>query len=284
MRNAIREQLMNSIPEFKDVYEPHVAGPQSEKPYGVIRQGVDTEDSDWVGFRRIVEIWPYVSRTTFTKVDDLQKKIIEALDQQLITDQTTGAVFSCVYLGTSGQDVTDHEWDAITRGLRFAVMALQQVDVSPDVLTDHWLEALSSWSGELLNEDPANPEWTVYENRLPLGYKRPSVLWRLNDYRVEGVSRASFEVRKEVVGHVISESPNLRIRAISALVEQFMSDIKVPLDIENKKFMTVVQPRGDFLADGLNRGQITLRLKRRTKRPYEEVTVIEQMNSDGEVG
>ncbi|RDY70320.1 hypothetical protein DXT76_13705 [Halobacillus trueperi] len=276
MRNAIREKLMNSIPEFKDVYEPHVAGPQSEKPYGVIRQGVDTEDNEWAGFRRIVEIWPYVSRTTFTKVDDLQKKIIEALDQQLITNQATGAVFSCVYLGTAGQDVTDHEWDAITRGLRFAVMAVHQVEEDPEVSQDAWVSALSDWSEQQLNEQESGQAWSFYENRLPLGYQRPSVLWRISNHRATSTGKAGFLIDKEVVGHVISESPDLRMSAVSLLVEQLVSDIKIPLDITSRKYMTVVQPRGDFLADGLNRGQITLRLTRRAKRLTEEAPVINE--------
>jgi hypothetical protein len=281
MRNAIRDNLLVKVAELNDVYEPHVAGPESKKPYGVIKQGTDTDENDWAGFRRVVEIWPYVSRTTFTKVDDLQNKIVKALDKQMVTDTVTGEVFSCVYLGTAGDDVVDHEWDAITRGLRFAVFALQPVEPSTDVASDTWITALKSWSDKILNPDPLNPTWSIYENRFPLGYKRPCILWRLNDYRAQGLSRSVFEISKEIVGHVVTSAPNDRIASTSALVEQMMSDIKVPLDTSTKKYMTVIQPRGDFRADGLNRGQITVRLTRKTSRLKDDIPIMQVIDSSG---
>lgn len=277
MRNDIRNKLLAEIPEFKDVYEPHAAGPESEKPYGIIRQGVDTDENDWLGFRRIVEIWPYVSRSTFTKVDDLQKKIVKALDQQLISNEATGEVFSCVYLGTVGQDVTDNEWDAITRGLRFAVLALQYVEQPLGIESDPWITALSGWTSGFLDTS----KWTIYENQLPLGYKRPCVLWRLDSYQVEGVSRSVYEVSKQAVGHVMSLYPNQKIEVSSMIIEKMMAEIKVPLDIDSKKYMTVNQPRSDFRADGLNSGQITVRLSRKTSRIKDDYPIMQEIYKDG---
>lgn len=274
MRNAIREKLLSEIPEFKDIYEPHVAGPEAEKPYGIIRQGVDTDENDWSGFRRIVEVWPYVSRSTFAEVDSLAKKVIKTLDQRLITDQKSGDAFSCIYLGTVGQDVVDSEWDAITRGLRFAVLALQHADDDMKVSSDPWITALSDWTRDILGDS-----WTVYENRLPLGYKRPCVLWRLDAYQAEGVNRAAFQVTKDVVGHAISRNPNQKIQAASLIAERLMEAIKVPLDIEDRRYMTVQQPRTDFKADGFNNGQISVRLMRKTSRVTEEVPVMAEIHA-----
>ncbi|MYL45053.1 hypothetical protein GLV94_05310 [Virgibacillus halodenitrificans] len=276
MRHAIRTKLLTDVPDFNDVYEPHAAGPDSVKPYGVIRQGVDTEESDWMGFRRIVEVWPYVSRSTFTKVDSLQSKIIDALDQKLITDSVTGEVFSCVYLGTVGQDVTDDEWDAITRGLRFAVMAIQQVEQPINIKSDPWITALANWSSGFLDAS-----WTVYENQLPLGYKRPCVLWRLDNYEAKGVSRSVYKVTKNVVGHVISTYPNQKIHTSSEIVERLMSEIKVPISIQERRYMTVSQPRSDFRADGLNTGQINVRLSRKSRRMKEDFPLMQDIQSTG---
>lgn len=279
MRNAIREQLLKFVPELKDVYEPHVAGPDVDKPYAVIRQGIDTEENDWMGFRRIIEVWPYVSRTTFIKVDDLANKIIKALNQQLITDSRTGEAFSCIYQGNVGPDVVDHEWDVITRGLRFSVLALQHVEQPEIIKSDPWITALSNWTKELLDES-----WTIYENQLPLGYKRPCVLWRLDNYRVTGISRALFEVEKSVVGHVISQYANQKIETATRIIERLVNDIKIPLKVDERRYMTVVQPRGDFRADGLNNGQITLSLRRKTSRLKEESPMIEKIYTRFVVG
>ncbi|MGY0692620.1 hypothetical protein ACW2QC_07475 [Virgibacillus sp. FSP13] len=276
MRNAIREKLLAEIAEFNDVYEPHAAGPDSDKPYGVIRQGVDTEENDWMGFRRIVEIWPYVSRSTFTKVDDLQNKIVKALDQRVITDSATGEVFSCIYLGTAGQDVVDNDWDAITRGLRFAVMALQHVEQGAIIKSEPWITALSKWTGGFLDDS-----WTVYENQLPLGYKRPCVLWRLDNYQVEGVSRSVYEVSKAIVGHVISPYANQKIEAGSTIVEKLMAEIKVPLNIDDRRYMTVHQPTADFKADGLNKGQINVRLSRKSSRIKDDIPIMKEIKHSG---
>nr|BDD46414.1 hypothetical protein 3 [Bacillales bacterium] len=139
MRDAIREHLLANVTGINDIYEPHAAGVNAEFPYLVIRQGVDTEESEWAGFRRIIEIWPYLSRTTFSKVDDLADQIINALAEQLITDSTTGEVFSCIYLGSIGEDFYDNEWEGITRGLRFAVIALQPVSINETVASDSWI-------------------------------------------------------------------------------------------------------------------------------------------------
>lgn len=277
MRAAIRQKLIDSIPKIEGrVYEPQAAGATTQKPYLVLRQGVDAEESLWAGFRRIIEVFPYVSRTTFQKVDELANKVIEVLDKQLLTDATTGEVFTCQYLGTVGQDFIDEDWDAITRGLRFAVMALQPVAVKETVASDTWVEALASWAENLLGG-----EWTVYRNRWPLGYVRPAVLWRLADISAVGTSRATFDVRKLMAGHVLGATPNQETVAMLQIVQGLTQAIKVPLDLANRKYMTVVEPRGDYRMDALTRGQISVTLTRMTMRPFEEAPLMQKIEATG---
>jgi len=277
MRAAIRQKLIDSIPKIEGrVYEPQAAGATTQKPYLVLRQGVDAEESLWAGFRRIIEVFPYVSRTTFQKVDELANKVIEVLDKQLLTDATTGEVFTCQYLGTVGQDFIDEDWDAITRGLRFAVMALQPVAVQETVASDTWVEALATWAENLLGE-----EWTVYRNRWPLGYVRPAVLWRLADISAVGTSRAAFEIHKLMAGHVLGATPNQETVAVLQIVQGLIQAIKVPLDLANKKYMTVVEPRGDYRMDALTRGQISVMLTRVTMRPFEEAPLMQKIEAAG---
>jgi len=278
MREAIRQQLIDLVPEIGGkVYEPHAARATTQKPYLVLRQGVDMEESPWAGFRRIIEVWPYVARTTFQQVDDLAAKVVAALDKQLLTDAGTGEVFTCRYLGTVGQDFVDEDWDAITRGLRFAVMALQPVAVQETVASDTWVEALAAWTEVLLGSG-----WTVYRNRWPLGYVWPAVLWRLVDVRAMGTNRAAFEVRKLMAGHVFGATPNQETEAVLQIVQGLTQAIKIPLDPANKRYMTVAEPRGDYRVDALIRGQILVTLTRVTMRPFEEAPLMQKVEATGQ--
>ena len=273
MRLAIRQKLIESIPELGGrVYEPHVAGAKTQKPYAVIRQGVETEETPWSGFRRIIEEWPYVSRTSFKAVDALADKIKATLDKQLLTDTSTGEVFSCLYLGTAGHDFVDEEWDAITRGLRFAVVALQPVNVPETVPNDHWLEALALWTEGILGQD-----WTVYRGLWPLGYVRPAVMWRIAATEVNTLMASMFEVRKRFVGHVIGRTPNEQNDGVLKIVEALGSAIKVPLNQADRRYMTVIDPRADLQSNAITGGQITVTLQRKTTRPTEEAPLIQKV-------
>lgn len=278
MREAIRQQLISQVPDVAGrVFEPHAAGANTPKPYLVLRQGIDTEDTPWTGFRRIVEVWPYLPRTTFKAVDALAKKVIPALNGQLLTDTETGEVFTCVYLGTAVQDYVDEDWDALTRGLRFAVLALQAMTVQETVANDSWLEALANWT-----EGKLGAGWTVYRNAWPLGYKRPAVLWRLTTIRVEDKAKAMFEVRKQLQGHVLGATPNQELSAALSIVEGLGSAIKIPLDLATRRYLQVVEPIADYRMDALTSGQITVTLSRLTARPTEEAPLMMHVYSRGQ--
>lgn len=279
MRAAIRQQLINQVPDIQGrVYEPHAAGASTQKPYLVLRQGVDTEDTPWTGFRRILEVWPYVARTTFQNVDDLAAKVVAALDKQLLTDTATGEVFTCQYLGTAGPDFVDENWDAITRGLRFAVLALQPVAVPETVANDPWLEALAAWTGTTLGAG-----WNIYRNYWPLGYKRPAVMWRLAGVEVQEKARAMFEVRKKFIGHVIGSTPNEQVTGALTVVQELGNAIKLPLDIAEKRYLTVNNPAVDYRTDALTAGQLSVTLSRMTNRPAEEAPLMQRVYSTGQV-
>lgn len=274
MRLTIRKRLIESVPEVQGrVFEPQAATPETVKPYLVIVQAIESEDSQWAGFRRIIEVWPYVARTSFNQVDALADKVIAALDKQFLSDATTGDAFTCQYIGNTGGDVVDEEWDAITRGLRFAVVAMQPMNVPETVPNDPWLEALSSWTEGILG-----PDWTVYRGLWPLGYVRPAVMWRIAGFEVNPLMAAMFEVRKRFVGHVIGRTPNEQTDGVLRIVEQLGAAIKVPLNLTDRRYMTVTEPRADLQANAITGGQITVTLSRRTNRPTEEAPLIQEVH------
>nr|WP_218653040.1 hypothetical protein [Paenibacillus sp. 79R4] len=257
---------------MKDIYEPHAAEEKSPKPYAVILQGEDSDESPWVGFRRIVEIWPYVSRSTFERVDVLEMKIITALDKQMLTTET-GEVFSCVYLGSSGQDVVDAEWDAITRGMQFAVMALQPVGTDGQITSDPWVPALADFTEQALGAD-----WTVYNGYWPLGYLRPAVMWRVTDIDVKLLGYSSYRVTKRFTAHVLGNDQQPEHSAVFTLVGALGSAIKIPFDLADRRYLTVTNPKANIGADALREGQITVTLSRMVARPQEEVPLIRSVS------
>ncbi len=269
MRAAIRQQLIAQIPEVGGrVYEPHAAGAKTPKPYLVLRQGADSEDTPWTGFRRIIEVWPYLSRTTFADVDALAQKVVSALGNQPLTT-AAGEVFTCQYLGLASPDVVDEEWDVITRGLRFAIIALQPVAVPETVANDPWLEALAVWTGTILGAS-----WSVYRNLWPLGYKRPAVMWRLDGIEALEKGRAMFEVRKKFAGHVIGSTPNEQVAGALTVAQKLGEVVKLELDAANRRYLTVNSPAVNYRADALTAGQVSVVLSRMTARPIDEAPLI----------
>jgi hypothetical protein len=272
MRDAIRQQLILQIAEIGDrCFDPNAAGADTEKPYLVLQKGSETEDSAWTGYRRILEIWPSISRTNFQSLDSLAQKVISALEKQPLTTQS-GETFTCLYIGEAGPDSVVEEWDLLTRGLRFAILAIQPVAVTETVADDPWLGALYDWTDGLLNPEP-EPEWTIYLNAWPVGYKMPSVLWRLTNIKVTPMHAGLFEISKQITGHVLGRTPNEQFNVMMRLVEGLGSSVKIPLDLVNKRYLTVLSSAGGYnpnAVSALKNGQIALTLKRLTSKPVEE--------------
>jgi hypothetical protein len=280
MRDAIRRQLLDKIPEINDrCLEPHAADKDTKKPYIVVRFGAENEDTPWTGFRRIIEIWPNNSWTKFKSIDNLSEKIKAALHNQLLTTES-GEVFTCVYIGVVGNDAIDQDWDIITRGIRFAILALQPVGVVETLPNDPWLESLSAWTKSLLGDD-----WHIYQNVWPVGYRRPSVLWRVSNVKVISRSAAFFEVQKQIIGHVQGLTPNEQYAVTLQIVQELGSAVKIIHDGVNKRYLTISNPSADFKAmDVLKNGQISLALSSLTNKPVEDTSpLINNINIKGEV-
>lgn len=267
MRNGVRDRLINQIVEIGGrVFEPEAAMPTTPKPYLVVVVGVDTEESEWAGFRRIIEVWPYLDRTKFETVDDMARDVVAALDSQLLTDPVTGEKFTCVFIGNAGEgDVVDDTWGIITRGLRFMVLGVHPVATNEVALDDSWLTALATWTDGLLNPDPLNKVYGVYKNAWPADYKAPAVLWRLAKTDKAPKTAKVYEVTKTFVGHVIG-TPNTRRNTADAIEAGAFDAIKIVLDAENRRYMKVVDCETDLRADPMTGGQLALTLSRNVSR------------------
>ena len=291
MREAIRDALTAIAEVGERVFEPHAAGADTEKPYIVISMGQDVDESDWAGFRRGIEIWPNVARTSFVNVDSLAQSIIETLSEPLTTE--SGGTFSCIYEGVVGDDVVDVEWDIITRGLRFTVLALQPIPVAEEVPEDPWLTALASWTEGLLDN------WTVYTNKWPLGYQKPCILWRGAGEEIQDLNRAVYKETKTLICHVLGDTPNGQLKGAQSIVAGLWEAFKIefsenegPGDEEEPveegdetpdekekrpRYLTVERVKANFQADALTAGQVTAVLSRVVMRKFTSAPLMQEV-------
>jgi hypothetical protein len=252
MRAALRQKLIDSVSELAGrVYEPHAAGPNTQKPYAVLVQAEDQEDTPWAGYRRIIEVWPYVSRTSFQNVDTLAEKIEAALDKQLLTDTITGEAFSCFYLGTTGSDVVDQEWDAITRGLRFEVFSLAWMvteTTDPDPVT-----ALRSWAEQRFPDLQTDPlTWRPSD-------ERPALYWRLAAFTGLEMMNWGAWINARMVGHLLAPKAQKRVEWLKKIVPRLGLDRRTYLSDGSPLFFESVS--ADSTADPFRIGQIQVMVR-----------------------
>lgn len=271
MRAGIRKHLIDTVPELKNCYEPTVPNKDTPKPYGVILQGSDDDNGEIVGFKRTIEIWLYETRTTFKNLDSLVDKAIKALDMQVIEDIKTAETFTCIFDGTIGQDLIDEEWEAITRGLRFTVISLHDEN---EVNVDTWLDALSDYTKEITN-------YPVYLNNWKQNFEVPSILWRVSNQSKERESNALIKKSKTLVCHIASNSKNDINNILNLIEDNLITSIKIPLDLADKRYLTIESIVEDRDADMLSKGQLTVQFFRRKMIKQKEYPTINKICGRG---
>lgn len=273
MRDGIKEQIISMVPELKKCYEPNVPTKDTPKPYAVVVQGDDTDNGEVVGFKRTIEVWLYETRTTFKNLDSLAEKVIKALDMQVITDSKTSETFTCVFGGALGQDIVDEDWQAIARGLKFTVIALHEDD---EVNTDTWLEALSKYTKEITDH-------TVYLNIWKKSFEVPSILWRVKNQSKERINNALIKESKTLICHIVSNNKNEINKLLDDIEDKLISDFKIPLDLADRRYLTIESINEDREADMLSKGQLTVKFFRRKMREINDGPTINKINGRGSV-
>jgi hypothetical protein len=141
-------------------------------------------------------------------------------------------------------------------------LALQPFAISETLPDDSWIQALSDWTKTILD-----PSWEVYNSKWPTGYRMPAVLWRLNNISVTSLGRATFEVKKQITGHVLCTTSNMQIDGVLWIAQCLGIDVKIPLDISKRRYLTVTNVTSDIKLDSFKAGQISLVLSRFTNKP-----------------
>lgn len=252
MREGIRQHLLKTIPELKGCYESNVPDKETEKPYTVILQSDDTNNGNVVGFKRIIEIWVYNDRTTLKELDPIVEKIIKALDKQTIEDTKANETFTCIFNGVVGQDGVDEDWDALYRGLQFTVIALHEDE---EINTDSWLDALKDFTGTITDIE-------VYQNTWKKNFKVPSILWRVKSTSKQRINNALIKESKTIVCHIVNNNKNQTNTVIDSIEDGLITAMKIPLDIKDRRYLTIESINEDREADSLSKGQLTVKLFR----------------------
>ena len=263
MRTAIRQLLVDNVKAVDGrVYEPHAAGLNTPKPYLVLREGVQDPEADWAAFSTIVEVWPYVKRTTFQQVDALANAIIDTLHRARFA--AGGEQYLIDYLGSAGQDYVDEEWDAITRGLRFRVFALGWLNgltYDPDPVA-----TLQSWAAETwpeMHTDPAT--WTPAD-------ATPGIYWRIVRLVPVEITAAVNWMEAQINGHILAPSAAVRLSWVRKVTEGIAKQRR--LKMSDGGLLELLRVTADSEADPMRRGQVQLTARFGVLQPTAQAEVL----------
>lgn len=280
IKKMLKQKLAALIPAWEGrVQDIPASGEVLSGPCAVIAFAEEVPKSAWAGYRRIIKISPYArSEDGGAEVVEIwSAELIAGLHQVRLEDEQGGA-FTCLYLGSTDSDRVDSGSGMVTRSLRFGVYVPEPQGAAGNnpVTGDPWLVALQLWTANKLGSN-----WSVYANRWPGGYRMPSVLWRLSGYSTAVAGTSALEVRKQWIGHVLTDDTGLTDQAVSHLVQQLALQSRIPmtpLDSGEKaganaigeshtRYVTVDEVTADLQADAYLSGQIRLTLTQRIRRP-----------------
>lgn len=272
MRTAIRQLLIDNIPQIESrVYEPHAAGPNTPKPYLVLREGVQDPEADWAAFSTIVEVWPYVKRTTFQQVDAMANAIINTLHRARFSHD--GEEYLVDYLGSAGQDYVDEEWDAITRGLRFRVFALGWLNgltYDPDPVA-----TLQEWVAKTWPEAHTNPAtWTPAD-------ATPGIYWRIVRLVPVEITAAVNWMEAQISGHILAPSAAVRLSWVRKVTEGLAKQRR--LKMSDGGPLELLRVVADSEADPMRRGQIQLTARFGVLQPTAQHEMLKKAVASGDI-
>lgn len=290
IKKTLKQKLAALIPAWEGrVQDIPASGEVLSGPCAVVAFAEEVPKSAWAGYRRIIKISPYARSEDggAELVEVWSASLIAGLHQVRLEDEEGGA-FTCLYLGSTDSDRADVASGLVTRSLRFGVYVPEPQGAAGNspVMGDPWLVALQLWTANMLGSN-----WSVYANSWPGGYRMPSVLWRLNRNSTEVAGTSALEVRKQWIGHVLTDDTILTDHAASYLVKQLALQSRIPmtpLDSEeaganaigesHTRYVTVDEVTADLQADAYLNGQIRLTLTQRIRRPVTSAPLMREIH------
>jgi len=230
-----------------------------------------------LGGQGLIEEPPELWREIFIQVRNTDhgpgsSKIWSILNYLLYPTTTYISVSSNLYTAELKEIPSIHDRDRNGNYLfGFSVILRKVVEVQ-----DAWMSALANWTSQILG-----PDWTVYKSFA--GNQKPSVTWELDTFRVMDGNASWFVVEKRFTAKVVSDDPNEQISGTTLLVERLVSDLKILLDQQNKRYLRVVSADGDLTVVGAHTGRLSVTLSARTSRPTVEAPIISGINLESDI-
>lgn len=139
-------------------------------------------------------------------------------------------------------------------------------------ISDTWLNALVNWTATALGSN-----WTV--SAVWPKSRRPCVVWSLSNlYTTEGTA-AAYRLHKKFTANILGNTPDEKITGALGIVSSLKSANKIVLDSENRKYLTVEDPRADSQPNSLANAQATVILSRLESRPKVDTPLIEEVQT-----
>lgn len=281
IRNKLTEQLAASIGDR--CLDPNAATKETSKPYLVLEQQPEETGTAWAGYRRLFTVWPALDRTNFDELDAFCAQVIDALHGELLTT-LAGAKFTPLFMGETGEDTVVEPFNVITRGLNFAVLAVEAIGEPAETFEDDpWVTAIAAFTDTLLN--PVAPgAWQINKSRWPQDYKKPAVLIRVDGLPItEPMGPGMYRVRKTLVCHALGTTNNEQTQAIGTIYNGLMNAVKVLFSQADNRWLTVESAEANYGADAFRQGQLQVILSRYTARPTAAETLIGTVGITGAI-
>ncbi|HBZ09120.1 MAG TPA: hypothetical protein DEO65_04420 [Bacillus bacterium] len=275
MRDELREILVANVLTVKgEVWEPSAAGPELPKPHLVLREGVQNTGEPYADFTTFYEVWPYVKRTSFRRVDDLSQEVISALHRKRFDVKAVPHYIE--YIGTASEDIVDKEWDALTRGLRFQVFSLAWLlhkAVEPDPV-----DGMKKWTERIFPNLQTNPvAWSPSDDT-------PALYWRQASLQGTEPTNWGAWITARLRGHIIAPEVAVRKEWTELVTRKLALDAKTYLSDNSK--MRFLHVSADSGYDPFQQGQIQLDVRYgilKEKIPYEKINRVEADPAHGGV-
>ncbi|NLW89990.1 MAG: hypothetical protein GXY34_00090 [Syntrophomonadaceae bacterium] len=143
-------------------------------------------------------------------------------------------------------------------------------------ITDTWLNALVDWTETVLGIG-----WTVAS--VWPGNLRPSVIWSLSGIQTSDGRGSTIRLHKKFTANILGNTPNDSMSGAVSIVSGLKAAIKIVLDDENKRYLTVEDPRADFQGNSLTKSQVTVTLSRSVKQVSGELPLINGVTTMGNI-
>lgn len=272
MRSAIKQAIAAVVPLLKDrLYDVKPPADEVMEPYGVIAFGEEIWKSSWAGYRQVIRLQLFAGDAGLDQADTWAEALISGLHRKRVK-QADDSFVTLYYLGAREAERLEPQTGKACRTLRFGVYVPETGGGDVGTPTDEWLQALTGWTGRLLGTS-----WAVYHTAWPSGPEDNAALWRMIGCETKMTGASLYEVRKQYIGHVTGPNASSEQLAAASLIEGLGAEVQLPIDADQRKYMSVAEVSADMQADSFLDGQLRLTLVQRRMRPAEEAAFIRRV-------